>query len=178
MFVTHDQEEALPISDRIAVVSGGRIEQIGTTTEIYHAPATAFVARFIGMANIFAATVLGEEAGMLRLGLGGGCRVERPGGRIGVGTGNDRTPCVQSRCIGKASGILARASLRRRWWRSILRGRPAGDACGRRTARGVELMVIGANESASEEAFYQGERVCCGANPQEIVEVRGEQRAG
>ena len=72
VFVTHDQEEALPISDRIAVVNGGRIEQIGTTTEIYHAPATAFVARFIGMANIFAATVLGEEAGMLRLGLGGG----------------------------------------------------------------------------------------------------------
>ena len=72
VFVTHDQEEALPISDRIAVVNGGRIEQIGPTTEIYHAPATAFVARFIGMANIFAATVLGEEAGMLRLGLGGG----------------------------------------------------------------------------------------------------------
>ena len=61
---------------------------------------------------------------------------------------------------------------------SILRGRPAGDACGRRTARGVELMVIGANESASEEAFYQGARVWCGVNPQDIVVVRGEQRAG
>ena len=79
VFVTHDQEEALPISDRIAVVNGGRIEQIGTTTEIYHAPATAFVARFIGMVNIFAATVLGEEAGMLRLGLGGGVEGRTPG---------------------------------------------------------------------------------------------------
>ena len=116
VFVTHDQEEALTISDRIALVNGGRIEQIGTTTEIYHAPATAFVARFIGMANILKGRFWGRKRGCSGWEWAAGWRGERRGGRIGVGTGNDRTPFVQSRCIGKASGILARASLRKRWW--------------------------------------------------------------
>jgi len=50
VFVTHDQEEALTMSDRIAIVSGGRIEQLGSAQEIYHRPATAFAAEFIGQA--------------------------------------------------------------------------------------------------------------------------------
>lgn len=72
VFVTDDQEEALTMSDRVAGVNGGRIEQIGSTTEIYYATATPFEGRFIGMVNIFKGVVLGEGAGMLRLGLGGG----------------------------------------------------------------------------------------------------------
>jgi len=50
-YVTHDQEEAMSISDRIAVMRAGRIEQVGTPTEIYERPATEFVARFVGIAN-------------------------------------------------------------------------------------------------------------------------------
>ncbi len=56
IFVTHDQEEALTMSDRIAVMSEGVVEQIGTPEEIYHDPATAFVAGFIGSANLLPAT--------------------------------------------------------------------------------------------------------------------------
>ncbi len=59
LFVTHDQEEALAISDRICVMSQGRIEQLGTPTEVYRKPATAFVARFVGTMNVLAATVSG-----------------------------------------------------------------------------------------------------------------------
>ena len=51
LFVTHDQEEALGISDRIGVMSEGRLEQLGTPTEIYRNPASAFVARFVGSMN-------------------------------------------------------------------------------------------------------------------------------
>lgn len=51
LFVTHDQEEALAISDRVAVMSEGRIEQIGTPMEVYRRPCNAFVARFIGTMN-------------------------------------------------------------------------------------------------------------------------------
>src|SRR5262249_30478375 len=51
VYVTHDQEEALAMSDRIAVMSGGRIEQIGAPREIYEQPASAFVAGFIGSLN-------------------------------------------------------------------------------------------------------------------------------
>src|SRR5262245_46366879 len=60
LYVTHDQEEALSISDRVAVMYGGRIEQIGSPAEMYGNPATPFVAEFIGTMNRITATV-GEE---------------------------------------------------------------------------------------------------------------------
>ncbi len=58
LFVTHDQEEALGISDRIGVMSQGRLEQLGTPAEIYGNPSSAFVARFIGSMNEIPATVV------------------------------------------------------------------------------------------------------------------------
>jgi spermidine/putrescine transport system ATP-binding protein len=57
VYVTHDQEEALAMSDRIAVMNGGRIEQIGSPREMYEHPATAFVADFIGSLNTLDVTV-------------------------------------------------------------------------------------------------------------------------
>ena len=59
IYVTHDQEEALTMSDRIAVMNEGRVEQIGPPEEIYHSPGTVFVANFIGVANLIPARVLG-----------------------------------------------------------------------------------------------------------------------
>ena len=69
IYVTHDQEEALTMSDRIAVMNEGRVEQIGTPEEIYHSPATVFVANFIGVANLLPATVvgLGEDRAVVTL---------------------------------------------------------------------------------------------------------------
>lgn len=61
LFVTHDQEEALSMSDRIVVLNKGQIEQIGTPKEIYEEPKTLFVAQFIGEANCFEAEVLSKE---------------------------------------------------------------------------------------------------------------------
>jgi spermidine/putrescine transport system ATP-binding protein len=52
VYVTHDQEEALAMSDRIAVMNGGRVEQLGTPRQIYEQPATAFVADFVGTVNV------------------------------------------------------------------------------------------------------------------------------
>jgi len=57
IFVTHDQEEALTMSDRIAVFSEGRIEQVGTPAEIYERPASAFVAGFVGTSNLISGDV-------------------------------------------------------------------------------------------------------------------------
>ena len=59
IYVTHDQTEALALSDRIAVLSHGRIEQIGTPGDIYERPATAFVAEFIGSSNMLRARIVG-----------------------------------------------------------------------------------------------------------------------
>src|SRR5437773_4443311 len=65
VYVTHDQEEALSLSDRIVVMSEGRIEQIGTPSEIYNFPSTAFVASFVGTLNLVAAGVIDAGAGRL-----------------------------------------------------------------------------------------------------------------
>jgi putative spermidine/putrescine transport system ATP-binding protein len=67
IFVTHDQEEALAIARRIAVMDAGRVEQIGAPEAIYGHPRTEFVARFIGEANLLPGEVLGAEQGALRV---------------------------------------------------------------------------------------------------------------
>jgi putative spermidine/putrescine transport system ATP-binding protein len=65
VFVTHDQEEALAMSDRVAVMNAGRVEQVGTPSEVYESPATAFVADFVGTSNLLegdaAQQILGSE---------------------------------------------------------------------------------------------------------------------
>ncbi len=67
IYVTHDQEEALTMSDRIAVMNGGIIEQIGTAQEIYEHPKTKFVAGFIGESNIIEASVTGMDGDLIEL---------------------------------------------------------------------------------------------------------------
>src|SRR5690349_1254114 len=66
IYVTHDQEEALTMSDRLAVMSNGRIQQIGSPAEVYEEPSTAYVADFLGVSNLMSA--LGDGGGRLRLG--------------------------------------------------------------------------------------------------------------
>jgi ABC-type Fe3+/spermidine/putrescine transport system ATPase subunit len=86
VFVTHDQGEALTMSDRIAVMSQGRVEQIGTPEEIYHSPASLFVAGFIGSANLLPGEVTatdGEDA-VVELKAGGSIRT-RTGSATHVG---------------------------------------------------------------------------------------------
>ncbi len=67
IFVTHDQGEALGMSDRIAVFNQGRIEQIGTPDDVYDRPASAFVATFVGSANVIDGALLEEGAGRFAL---------------------------------------------------------------------------------------------------------------
>ncbi|MBD2436669.1 ABC transporter ATP-binding protein [Nostoc sp. FACHB-110] len=67
ILVTHDQEEALSLSDRIAVMNQGKIEQIGTPSEIYERPQTAFVADFIGDTNLFSGEIAAVEADCIQV---------------------------------------------------------------------------------------------------------------
>ena len=76
IFVTHDQGEALTMSDRIAVMSRGRVEQIGTPEEIYAAPASIFVAGFIGSANLLPGTLEAVDDGAARVRLDSGVAVD------------------------------------------------------------------------------------------------------
>lgn len=68
LFVTHDQDEAMAMSDRIAVFNKGTIEQVGPPDDVYSRPATKFVADFVGASNLFAATVSGDSINVPDLG--------------------------------------------------------------------------------------------------------------
>lgn len=70
LFVTHDQEEAMAMSDRVVVMNGGRAEQVGRPDQIYNRPATRFVAEFIGALNLLPATLTNAATGQLRTAIG------------------------------------------------------------------------------------------------------------
>ena len=71
VYVTHDQEEALAVSDRIIVMQGGAIEQDGTPRDLYESPGSRFIADFIGNANLLPVTVQREDGRLARVSLGG-----------------------------------------------------------------------------------------------------------
>jgi len=79
--VTHDQEEAMTMADRIAVMRAGRVEQLGSPTELYDSPRTAFVAGFLGVSNLLPAEVTGPDR--VRLAGGAELRVSALAGRTG-----------------------------------------------------------------------------------------------
>ena len=85
LYVTHDQEEALAVADRVAVMSVARIEQVGAPTEIYNAPATEFVARFIGRGNLLQGRVVRCDREELVLSVGDGFIRARADGSLWVG---------------------------------------------------------------------------------------------
>jgi spermidine/putrescine transport system ATP-binding protein len=94
VFVTHDQGEALTMSDRIAVMSDGRVEQIGTPQEIYNSPGSLFVAGFIGSANLLPGEVVGSDGEDTVVKLNSG--------------GTIRTRSGEARAIGRPVSVMLR----------------------------------------------------------------------
>ena len=78
IYVTHDQEEAMTMSDRIAVMRAGRAEQLGTPEELYERPSTAFVAGFLGVSNLLDGEVIGREQGLVTVKMGDGTLLRAP----------------------------------------------------------------------------------------------------
>ena len=100
VYVTHDQEEAMTMSDRIAVMNGGVVEQLATPKELYQRPAAAFVAGFIGVSNVITLRADRREDGLVVMDLGEGERILAPD----PGTGGDVSITVRPEWIKLASG--------------------------------------------------------------------------
>ena len=96
VYVTHDQEEALTMSDRIAVMSEGRIEQVATPREIYEEPGTVFVADFLGVSNLMSASAVAPDHGGLRVRLG---TFELVAGRGDLETRGDVKVVIRPECV-------------------------------------------------------------------------------
>ncbi|MCI0632710.1 MAG: ABC transporter ATP-binding protein [Actinobacteria bacterium] len=87
VYVTHDQEEAMTMSDRLAVMRHGRIDQIGAPEDVYESPATEFVAGFLGASNMLDGRIAGSENGLTTISLDAGGTVRAPSDRVPPGAG-------------------------------------------------------------------------------------------
>jgi len=98
LFITHDQEEALALSDQVAVMNRGRLEQVGTPEEIYQQPGTRFVAAFVGSSNLIEGRITRVEGGVVEMEMDAGPRLLAPA--------PERAPA-----LGSTAGLLVRPEL-------------------------------------------------------------------
>ena len=103
VFVTHDQEEAMTISDRIAVMNKGRIEQLGPPEDVYERPATEFVAEFLGASNLLDGVYRGSRDGWGQVDLDSGAKIRIPddqgrsaGARVRIGVRPEKIHIIAS----------------------------------------------------------------------------------
>jgi putative spermidine/putrescine transport system ATP-binding protein len=170
LFVTHDQEEALTLSDRIAVFNAGRIEQVGTAHDVYESPASAFVASFVGTSNL----LTGEAArAVMRR---DGCFAIRPekvavvpagaslGGTAGGPSGAPSGPAAGDGGM-TADGILEEVV----YGGPVTRYVVALDAGGRLTA-----LEQNAGTRPDAEALHRGARVTLHWRPDHVIDVPGQ----
>jgi spermidine/putrescine transport system ATP-binding protein len=173
VFVTHDQEEALTMSDRMAVMNDGRIEQMGQPHELYEQPANAFVAGFIGTSNLLAAQATAD-------GIVAGTHVVVPAGR------RDDTA---------APGAGVMVSIRPE---KVLVGRALGDGCVRLRGTVSDVVYLGASTQvyvqldgcpriqavsfhaggAHDEVPAPGDEVTVGWHPEDVRVVPSDRTAG
>ena len=173
ILVTHDQEEALSISDRIAVMEAGRIRQTGTPIEVYARPADAFVADFVGIANFVPATVrkvgsdgvvLDTPIGLLTAPNAGGLTA---GQCVTVRAAPHRTASLRDAPAWPSPGSLALLQLPRR----AAPPPPAAGravACGRSAARGIGRgagRAVAGGESRRGVPHPAGTGLICSHSP-------------
>jgi iron(III) transport system ATP-binding protein len=103
IFVTHDQDEALSMSDRVVVMNFGEIQQIGTPEEVYRHPASRFVAEFVGRVNLIDGVVAGGSDGRVEVAVGDSYRLTVPGS----GVSGDVTIAVRPEAVTFAAGESA-----------------------------------------------------------------------
>ncbi len=150
VYVTHDQEEALAISDRIAVMRDGGIEQVGSPEEVYRRPASLFVAGFIGQANLVPGTVLSVRGGLAVL--------DTPLGKLSATAGSAAHAPAPARGVrrvlffrpeaarlGGASGTVGAGG-------KAQRAGPGGGAANHFRGRVVSLVYLGAQVETRVEA--------------------------
>jgi len=165
IFVTHDQEEALTMSDRVAVLSAGRVEQIGTVNEIYYQPATRFVATFIGETNIVEATKLGQGNGLVRCRLEGGIELDV----------KENAHCAGEKILLSLRPEKIRLSRKDPGGTNVFPGRisveifkGAVDDLTVTVQGGLEIGALLTNDGQQEFDFHEGEEVFCRIQPEDI----------
>lgn len=165
IFVTHDQEEALTMSDRVVVMNAGCVEQIGTVTEIYHRPTSHFVATFIGDTNIIEAEVVQSCADSLQVRLTNGLEWQV----------RHQDPSVASKILLSLRPEKIRLHRNRpengnafpcRVTTEVFKG--AVDEFALEAPGGLRLKALVANDGNLETDFREGDQIFASIQPGEI----------
>jgi len=172
VFVTHDQEEALTMSDRIAIINCGRIEQLGNTNEIYHKPRTPFAADFIGQANLLSVTVVGRNGTTARVRVGDSLELTVASAELPAGADKALLSIRPEKIHISKHRVEAENMFEARIEEEIFQG--ATDQLLLVTDAGTRFHALVANESAIAEAFHEGDRVYCGLHLDDLVIVQAE----
>jgi spermidine/putrescine transport system ATP-binding protein len=172
VFVTHDQEEALTMSDRIAVINKGKIEQLGDATAIYHQPKTTFVANFIGQANILKVDVASRSGRTAKVTLKGGLTLTVSADELSDGAAAALISIRPEKIFIRKTREEAENVFEAEVAEEIFKG--ATDQLLLRTESGLELTAVVANESSRQEAVHLGDKVYCHLHNDDIVIVQDE----
>jgi spermidine/putrescine transport system ATP-binding protein len=166
VYVTHDQGEALTMSDRIAVMDAGRIDQLGTPREIYERPATRFVAGFIGTSNLLDGTVDSISDGVAVLSYGEGERVLVPvngstatGDELEVSVRPEKIDLSQEAPEGAGISVLTGVVTE-----VVYHGTSTNYTV--KTAAGPDLVIFDQNAYSAEDLAGPGDRVYLSWSPQ------------
>jgi len=170
IFVTHDQHEAITMSDRIALMHRGRIEQIGSPEGIYRQPATAFAADFIGQANLLRVTAGPRDAESARVRTEHGLELTLPNGALPAGPGPFLISIRPERISLSSAAAPGANSFEARIEERIFQG--PTDALRVLADGGERLNVLLAGGGAAPALWREGDRLHCAISPADIVVVR------
>jgi spermidine/putrescine transport system ATP-binding protein len=175
VFVTHDQEEALVMSDRIAVMNRGRVEQVGVPEALYDRPRTRFVADFLAVRNLLQATVVSISSGRAALRTPGGVAFEasddgayRPGTTVWVGVRPERMRLVEGGVQGDGANRLS-GTLEDEIY--------LGDRTDWRVRVGEETVTV-AESAAVARARRRGEPVTVSFPPDAVLRLEDTEAEG
>jgi spermidine/putrescine transport system ATP-binding protein len=176
IYVTHDQEEAMTMSDRIAVMRAGRIEQLGNPEELYERPRTAFVAGFLGVSNLLEGEVAGIDNGLVTVRLHDGTLLRAPSegaatsGAVRVGVRPEKLRVDASGEVRPTDGLNALAG-------TVLDASYIGVSTQYlvETAEGHRLTVYAQNldTAGAGELLADGQRVHLTWKPQHTFVISG-----
>lgn len=167
IFVTHDQEEALTMSDRIALVNRGRIEQLSDVHEIYHRPTTTFAAEFIGQANLVPIQGSSVQGSDVLVRLEGGLELRLPAAAWPTTSAGAVLSIRPEKIHVSKVALTGENTFPARVVEEIFRG--ATDRLLLETKTGCGLTALVANESALREPIHVGDDVWCAIHDADIV---------
>ena len=174
--VTHDQEEAMTMSDRLAVMNEGRLEQLGTPDQVYELPATAFVASFLGASNLLAGSITGRAGSMVTVNLEGGDSVLVPADRVPVDSGPVRIGVRPEKLRITGDAVAGQNNLRVTVVQSSYTGVSRSYEC--RTDGGAPITVYVQNLGSDGAGLKEGDMVTLVWRPEHTFAVSGSSQRG